>query len=158
MRRFVASGTTRVADAAYVVDTGVFLRWFVKQVGWEHAREVRSDFVAGAVHLEAPDSVRVELAHALRTQGLLRGRLDRDQFLAAVRSLDDLGVTVHATDVDALELSAALAADRQLRVFDALVAHRAIHRGLTLLTSDARLCRAVDGLLSTELLRGVDRG
>lgn len=147
-----------MVDASYVVDSGVFLRWFVEQVGWQHAREVRSEFLAGRIHLEAPDSVRAELAHALRTQGLLRGRLDRAQFLGAVRSIDDLGVIVHATDADALELAAALAADRQLRIFDALMVHRAIDRDLPLLTSDARLCRAVDGVVSTELLRGVDSG
>lgn len=141
---------------AYAVDTGVLLRWFVKQVGWEHAHQVRSDFLSGGVHLETADSVRAELAHVLRTRGLLPGRLDRQQFLAAVRTVDDLDVTVHATDVDAPERSAALAADRGLRVFHALMVHRAIERGLPLLTSDATLCRAVNGLISTELLRGVD--
>jgi hypothetical protein len=31
-----------VADA-YVVDTGVFLRWFVDQDGFEHARELQQE-------------------------------------------------------------------------------------------------------------------
>ena len=141
---------------AYVVDTGVFLRWFVKQVGWEHAREVRADFLAGKLALETADSVRGELTHVLRTKGLLTGRLNQAQYLVAVRAVDDLGVAIHATDVDSLEQAAALAADHNLRVFDALMVHRSLERGLPLLTSDARLCRAVDGLVSTELLRGVD--
>jgi hypothetical protein len=35
------SVTGIVADA-YVVDTGVFLRWFVDQDGFEHARELQT--------------------------------------------------------------------------------------------------------------------
>jgi predicted nucleic acid-binding protein len=139
----------------YLVDTSVFLRWFIPQVGWEHAREVRAAFLAGSVALETADSARIELGHVLRTKGLQTGRLTRDQYLAAVRAVDDLGVLVHSTDVDALERSAALAADRHLRLIDAIIVDRALERDLPLLTSDARLCRVVDGLLSTELLRGV---
>jgi predicted nucleic acid-binding protein len=108
------------------------------------------------VTLEATDTVRVELAEVLRKKGFLLGRLTRDQFLEALRGVDDLGVLVHDTDVDALEQAAALAADHNLRVFDALVVHRALSRDVTLLTTDARLCRATTGLISTELLRGID--
>lgn len=50
---------------AYVVDTGVVLRWFVPQVGYEHAREVRDAFRAGPVELAPPDFARVELAEVL---------------------------------------------------------------------------------------------
>jgi predicted nucleic acid-binding protein len=141
-----------------MVDTSVFLRWFVPQAGWEHAREVRGSFVAGTVALETIDSVRVELGHVLRTKGVVAGRLTRDQYLAAVRTVDDLGLVVHATDVDALDRAAALAADRNLRLFDALIVDRALERDLPLLTSDAKLCRGVEGLLSTELLRGAAAG
>ncbi len=139
----------------YVVDTSVFLRWFIPQVGGEHAREVRAAFLAGTVALETADSARIELGHVLRPKGLLQGRLTREQYLAAVRAVDDLGVLVHTTGVDALERSAALAADRNLRLFDAIIVDRALERDLPLLTSDAKLCRAIDRLLSTELFRGV---
>lgn len=139
-----------------MVDTGVLLRWFVPQVGWEHAREVRTAYLDGAVALDTVDSVRLELAHVLRRKGLLPGRLSRAQYVTAVRVVDELGITVHVTDVDALSRAAALAADRSLRIFDALVVSLAIERRLPLLTTDAALTRAVAGLLPTELLRGVD--
>ncbi len=140
---------------AYLTDAGVFLRWFLKQVGWEHAREVRKAFLDGAVRLETPDSVRIDVAHALRTKGLLPGHLTRDQYLTAIRAIDDLGVLVHGSDADTVERAGALAGDRNLRFFDALVVDRALQRGLVVLTSDAKLVRAVEGLVSTELLRGV---
>jgi predicted nucleic acid-binding protein len=145
-----------VPEPGYLVDSNVFLRWFVRQIGWEHAREIRGGYVGGTVVLETVDSVRVELAHVLRTKGLLLGRLSRDQYLNAVRVVDDLDIAVHTTDADALSRAAALAADRSLRVFDALVVDRALQRGLPLLTSDVKLVRAVGGLLPTELLRGLD--
>lgn len=154
MRRFAGSGMTRVLDT-YLVDAGVFVRWSLEQVGFEHVLEVQQAFLDGGVALETVDMVRIELAHVLRTKGLLEKHLDRDEYLTAVRAIDDLGITVHTTDVDALERAAALAAERMLRIFDALVVDRALERGITLLTSDAKLCRAVDGFLSTELLRGI---
>lgn len=139
----------------YLVDTGVFLRWFVPQVGFEHARRLRRAFVAGDVALETVDCVRFELANVLRTKGLLPARLTRVEYLAAVRTVDDFGVVVHATDVEALERAAAYAADWNLRFFDAVVVDAAVRRELTLLTTDVKLSNAVGDRLSTELLRGL---
>jgi predicted nucleic acid-binding protein len=146
-----------VADA-YVTDTSVFVRWYVPQVGYEHAIEVQTAFLAGTLALETVDFARIELANVLRKTGLRPGRLTELQYLAAVREIDDLGVVVHPTDVAALVRAATLAAERSLSVYDALLADRALMSGLPLLTADARLCRGVEGLLSTELLRGVGGG
>jgi len=145
-----------VADPAYLLDAGVVIRWFIHQGGWQHACEVRQQFFAGTVALETVDSVRVEAAHVLRVKGLEPGRLSRQEYLDAVRACDDAGVIVHVSDVGALERAAALAADRSLRIFDALVVDRAIERNLTLLTTDRRLVHAVADMLPTELLRGLD--
>lgn len=54
-----------VADA-YVVDTGVFLRWFVDQDGFEHARELQRNLVDGLAVAETVDFARVEVAGILR--------------------------------------------------------------------------------------------
>ncbi len=37
-----------MADS-YVVDTGVFLRWFVDQDGFEHAQELQQELVDGSI-------------------------------------------------------------------------------------------------------------
>jgi predicted nucleic acid-binding protein len=143
-----------VADA-YFVDTSVFVRWYIEQIGFEHALDVHKDFMGGRVILETVDCVRFELAHVLNKMGYREGKLDREDYLAAVRSLDDMGIVVHVTDVDALERAAALAAGRRLRFFDALIIDRSLERGLPLLTSDKKLCNAVAGFARTELLKGV---
>lgn len=140
---------------AYLVDSGVFLRWFVPQIGFKHARAVRTDFLAGSLTLETVDNVRVEVAQALRVKGLLGRQLDTEQYLVAVRSIDDLGVVVHATGVGDLERTAELSAGWNISFFDALVVDRALQRELTLLTTDVRLANAVGDRLSTELLRGL---
>jgi predicted nucleic acid-binding protein len=146
-----------VADA-YLVDTGVFLRWFIDQIGFEHAREVQRSYLDGAVILETVDFARVEVAAVLRKKGLLAGRLRSDEFVAAVRIIDDLGIVVHEITADRLELAADLAVRHSLRMYDALFVQMAIERELPLLTSDGKLCRAAEGVASTELLRGIDGG
>ncbi len=140
---------------AFVVDTSVFARWFLDQVGAEHAREVRAGFFAGDVRLETVDCVRFELGHVLRTRGLLKGRLSADEYLAAVRSIDDLGITIHPTDADVLERAGALAVRCMLRFFDAVLVEHALRAGLPLLSSDRKLAGAVDGVVRVQILRGV---
>lgn len=154
MRSCPASETIPVADR-FVVDTSVFLRWYVPQIGFEHAREVRQDFLTGAVALETVDSTRFELGHVLRTKGLLGGHLTAVQYRAAVRSIDDLGITIHGTDADALERAGELATRYTLRFFDAVLVDRALQRGMPLLTSDRKLANAVGAVAPVEILRGI---
>ncbi len=139
----------------YVTDTSVFLRWFVPQVGFEHAREVRRDFLAGTVKLETVDSTRFELGHVLRTKGLLGGHINAEEYLAAVRSIDDLGITIHETDADSLERAGVLAVRCTMRFFDAVLVDRALQRGVPLLTSDRKLANAAGDTAPVEILRGV---
>jgi predicted nucleic acid-binding protein len=136
-----------------VVDTTVFVRWFLDQEGYEHAREIRQRFVLAEIGLITSDMARIELAHVLRQKGLLAGRLDRTTYLDAVRSLDFSGVEIRNTDVDVLGRAAEGAIRLSLKIFDALFVDLALQTGDTLLTSDARLARAVAGQVSVEILR-----
>lgn len=140
---------------SYVVDTSVFLRWWVEQVGWQHAQRVRDDFVAGNVTLITPDFTRIEHAEVLRKRGLLAGALTEDEYLSAVRSLDVMGVELVSLDQDDLVRAASLAAKRNLRMFDALGAALALDRGVPLLTGDARCARALSGVIDVEVLEGI---
>jgi hypothetical protein len=70
-----------VADA-YVIDTGVFLRWFIDQDGFEQARDLQQKLVDGAAVVETVDFARVEVAGVLRKKGLLAGRLTVQEFTA----------------------------------------------------------------------------
>ena len=121
MRNFSGSATVTVAEAC-VADTGVFPRWFVDQDGFEHARELRQ---------------KLEVAGVLRKKGFLAGRLTADEFTAAVRVIDDMGVTVHVTTADRLERAAGPPARKNHRMYDALFVQLAQELKLPLLTSDA---------------------
>lgn len=98
-----------MADA-YVVDTAVFVRWFIDQPGYEHARLVKKQFLDGDTHLETVDFARIELAEVLRKKGLLTGRLDVEEFKDAARVIDDLEITVQVSDADRVERATDLAA------------------------------------------------
>lgn len=147
-------GTTRVPEA-YVVDSSVVVRWYVDQPGAEHAREVRERLVAGSVSLVAPDICRWEVANVLRKKGLEPGLLAVEDVVGSLTDLDDLGVVVHPVDLPRLQTVTALAARRRMSLFDAAFVELSLRTGLPLLTADARLARAVAGLVSTEVLRGV---
>ena len=139
----------------YVVDTSVFLRWWVEQVGFQHARRVREQFVAGAIALATPDFTRIEHAEVLRRKGLLEGVMSLEEYLVAVALLDVLGVEMVVLDTDELVRAAGLAATRSLRMFDAIGASLALSRGLRLLTGDARSARALAGVVDVEVLEGI---
>lgn len=139
----------------YLVDTSVFARWYIEQVGYEHALRIQAAFLAGDIVLETLDAVRFELGHVLRKKGLLSRQMSRQEYLVATRSLDDLGVVVHVTDADRLERAAALAADTPMGFFDALLVDCSVELGLPLLTADARLCNSSARLTRTELLEGI---
>jgi hypothetical protein len=49
-----------------VADTGVFLRWFIDQDGFEHARELQRKLIDGSTAIETVDFARVEVAGVLR--------------------------------------------------------------------------------------------
>ncbi len=145
-----------MADA-YVVDSGVFLRWFIEQDGFEHARGLQQRLVEGGAAAETVDFARVEVAGVLRKKGFLAGRLTLEQFTAAVRVIDDIGVTVHPTTADRLERAAELAARKTLGMYDALFVQLAQELDLPLLTSDTKLGRAVDGMIQVEFLQPLRR-
>lgn len=142
-------------DEAYVVDTSVYVRWFIDQVGFEHAREVRDAFLAGDLELISPDLARIEMANVLRKRGWRDGHLTREEFLVAVRALDDLGVELVVQDADGIERAAHASVDHMISVYDATFVDLALHCGLPLLTGDARSSRAVANVVEVEVLRGV---
>lgn len=141
-----------MADA-YVVDTGVFLRWFIDQDGFGHARELQRKLIDGTAAAETVDFARIEVAGVLRKKGFFAGRLSLEEFTAAVRVIDDIGVTVHPTTADRLERAAGLAARKVLGMYDALFVQLAQELSLPLLASDAKLARAASGEVQVEVLR-----
>jgi predicted nucleic acid-binding protein len=125
--------TVPVADA-YVVDTGV-PALVMDQDGFEHARELQQRLIDGSATAETVDFARVEVAGVLRERGFLAGRLTLEEFTAAVRVIDDIGVTVHPATADRLER----AARKMLGDVRRVVRQLARELDSPFLTSDAKL-------------------
>ncbi|MGI9003148.1 MAG: hypothetical protein ACR2GH_16065 [Pseudonocardia sp.] len=84
----------------FLVDTCVFVRWYIEQDGYQDALSLQSAYLAGGVELETVDFVRYELGDVLRRKGLLLKKIMPSDYVAAVRSLDDLEIPVHVTTAD----------------------------------------------------------
>lgn len=82
----------------YVVDTSVFLRWWVDQIGWQHAQRVCDEFLACDVELCTPEFTRVEHAEVLRKVGYLKGLFTEAEHLAAAEALDVVGIELVPLD------------------------------------------------------------
>ena len=125
-----------MAADLFVIDTSVLARWYLGQVGFETARKYRDRYLAGEISLRTVECARFELPHVLRLQGLLKGHMTRDEYLAACRTVDDFEIPVAASTADDIEECAALSADRMISFFDAVFVHHALTIGATLLTAD----------------------
>lgn len=139
----------------FLADTGVFVRWYIEQDGFEDALRFQSAHLAGTVELVALDVVRFELGNVLRKKGLLLERMTVNEYVAAVRSLDDLGLSILPTTADVLGQAAELSGRRMIAFYDALFVTQALEIGATLLTADKKLCNATAGLIRTRMLTGV---
>jgi predicted nucleic acid-binding protein len=144
--------TAVVADA-YVVDTGVFIRWFIDQQGYEHAREFQRQLVDASATATTVDFAQVEVAGVLRSKGLLAGSRQRS-------SSQPSGWSTTWGDCRGdhcwrLEQAAELAARNQLRMYDALFVQLATEMDLPVLTSDLKLQHAAARLVRIEVLRGI---
>ncbi len=142
----------------YVVDSSVVVRWYLPQVGFEHAREVRDLLVEERLRLEAPALLRWEVGNVLRITAVLGGLITPAVFRAHLAELPVLGVVLHSDDEATVLAAADLALTLGVSLFDAAFVELALRTGLPLLTADARLARSVAGLVSTEVLRGIVPG
>lgn len=131
------------------------MRWYIEQDGFEDALRFQAAHLEGTVELVALDVVRFELGNVLRKKGLLPKNMTLDEYVAAVRSLDDLGLRILPTTADVLEQAAELAGRRMIAFYDSLFVAQAMEIGATLLTADKKLCNAAAGLIRTQMLAGV---
>lgn len=138
----------------YLLDTCVAVRWFLEQPGYEDALRFQAAYLAGDIDLQTVDFVRFELGDVLRRKGLLLQKMAIEDYVAAARSIDDLKIKVHVTTADVLEQAAELAGRRMIAFFDAVLVAWSVELGMTILTSDAKLCSAAAGVARTQLLVG----
>lgn len=120
-----------------IVDTSVAVKWFVVEDG----RDAAVELLTSDVPLLAPDLILVETASALRRK-VAEGRLPGAGAMAALDELADGPVDLVPTPP--LVRRAVELADRTgISVYDACFVALADRRGVSLVTADERLARAV---------------
>ena len=143
-----------MAGDVFTTDTSIFVRWFLKQDGWEIAQTYRDRFAAGKIGLQTVECARFELPHVLRTKGVLGGKMTKEEYRAAVRVIDDWDIEVAPFAADDLEACADLALLHNVRFFDAVFLHRAAVTDTVLLTADLPLANVAE-LVGIRVVRAV---
>jgi predicted nucleic acid-binding protein len=142
--------------AGYVLDASVAVKWFAERTEEDRHRAlaIRARHVAGRVHLFAPWSLPLEVANALR----FSHRFPEADVIAAVQTLDDLGLDIRPIGVDLLRKTVAIAFAYQLTLYDAVYVALAEVVGFPLLTADEILLKKMKGHSIVLRLRDIKLG
>jgi len=119
-----------------VVDASVAVKWF-KPHGEQHLEQALELLVGhrnGDVTLAAPSLMRLEVINALWSRRIDAGRLGQ-----VARDLDDFELLWFEIDRGLTEVSARIAAEARLTVYDAAYAALAVRLDAELVTCDAEL-------------------
>lgn len=129
--------------AGYVLDASVGVNWFAARAEPERERALalRARRAAGLVRLSVPMSFPLDIANALR----FSHRLSEADVIAAVQTLNDLGLDIRPIDVDLLRKTVAIAFAYQLTIYDAVNVALAEAVGFPLLTADEALLKKMKG-------------
>jgi len=129
--------------AGYVLDASVGVKWFAARAepDRELALALRARRAAGLVRLSVPMSFPLDIANVLR----FSHRFSEADVIAAVQTLDDLGLDIRPMDVDLLRKTVAIAFAYQLIIYDAVHIALAETVGFPLLTADEALLKKMKG-------------
>jgi len=119
----------------FVVDTSVAVKWFSREDGAESALAVRKAAFEGRCRLEAPDLLLYELANALRFNPNFDGR----DVKLAVRSVEDMGIVLHAPQGGLLSRAIDLAYRYRITAYDGCFLALSVILGTPLVTADAKI-------------------
>lgn len=142
--------------AGYILDASVAVKWFVERAESERDRALalRARHAAGIVHLSVPVSFPLEVANALR----FNHRFVEADVVAAVQTLEDLGLDVRPLGIDLLCKTVAIAYAYQLTLYDAVYVALAEALGRPLLTADESLLKKMKGHSMVIRLRDLEIG
>jgi predicted nucleic acid-binding protein len=122
-----------------VVDASVAIKWVVKEIDSQKARQLRDDCRKGITELIAPDHYPLELANSL-TKLERRGILIPPASLTLLSDIlmDPISLIPHAP---LLFHAAAISSKSRLAVYDCLYVALAEREGCELVTADVKMFR-----------------
>jgi len=133
-----------------VVDSSIFVKWFVPEKDSDKAIQLRAAHIAGNVRLATLDLAFWEVANTLRFP---RPVPTAEEIGAAIRSMMDLGLQAITPTPDLVQRAAQLALSRNLTVYDASFAALALELGYPLVSADDDLVERTRDLGISHRLR-----
>lgn len=128
-----------------VVDSNVFVKWFVEE---EYTREsllIRDDHVGGCIQVTAPAYALLEAGDALRKY-VARRLLGPEDALKAIRILSGFEIEFVGIDTGLLGEALEYGLENHVTVYDAYYVVLARRLGAAFYTADEKLLRRIRGI------------
>jgi len=127
--------------AELVVDASV-VKWYVLEPDREEALRIREDYIDGQVELAAPALMPFEVLNAVRYSA---DRLEVERLMDVAESLSLYGFRLYGLKGEYARLTARIALENNLTIYDASYVALAERLNTTLYTADERLIEALSG-------------
>ncbi len=127
--------------AELVVDASV-VKWYVLEPDREEALRIREDYIDGQVELAAPALMPFEVLNAVRYSA---DQLEVERLMDVAESLSLYGFRLYGLKGEYARLTARIALENNLTIYDASYVALAERLNTTLYTADERLIEALSG-------------
>lgn len=124
----------------YVPDASVAVKWFIDEQHSGNARKMKDLFAKGTIDLEAPSLIEYETASALRFHPVVK--LNSDQFLSVMRSLEGLQITREPTSAE-WATAHTLTLENPISIYDSIYIAFAKSDHSIMVTADAALINKI---------------
>jgi len=128
--------------AELVVDASVVVKWYVLEPDREEALRIREDYIDGQVELAAPALMPFEVLNAVRYSA---DQLEVERLMDVAESLSLYGFRLYRLKGEYARLTARIALENNLTIYDASYVALAERLNTTLYTADERLIEALSG-------------
>ena len=125
-----------------VVDASVVVKWYILEEDRSQALKIREDYIDGLVELAAPALMPFEVLNAIRYSS---DGLDYGKLAEIAESLSLYGFELHHLEGEYARLTASIALENGITVYDASYVALAKVLDTTLYTADERLLGKLKG-------------
>lgn len=129
--------------ARFVVDASVVVKWFLVEPHSTEARQLRDDYAADVIAVEAPSLLPYEVLNALRFADVYSAQ----ELRGLAKTLDQFGIPLHDCEGALSEATADITASTELTVYDASYVALAQRLGVPLCSADEALLGGVGDIV-----------
>ncbi len=134
------SGDGEGGGEPLVVDASVIVKWYVLEPDREEALRIREDYIDGRIELAAPALMPFEVLNAVRYSS---DQLEAERLMDIAESLSLYGFRLYGLQGEYARLTAKIALERGITIYDASYIALAERLNTTLYTADEKLVEAM---------------